>query len=138
MLKVVNLINGIICFACLQTGSVLWAQNFVTDTKDEIEDYLGAQNVGHSIARASDGTEYLHFMDGEITVQYRFDEEDTCVSYFMFFPELGLMEAINGLDAAFERVNERKWREFDGRHYFIWLLDRTDDGYRISVTAEIH
>lgn len=132
-----DLITWIICFVYLQLGSALWGQNFVTDTKGEIRDYLEAQNVGHSIALAKDGREYLYFMDGEITVRYRFDKEDICVSYIMLFPEAGLRESINGLDAAFERVDEGKWREFDGRNYFIWSLEKVDDGYRISVTAGI-
>lgn len=115
----------------------VYGQNFVTDSRTEITDHLDSLNMDYTIAMATNGSEYLHFMDGEITVQYQFNEEDICVAYIMLFPEAGLEESIKGLDATFQRINDKQWREFDGQQYFSWTLDRKYDGYRISVVTEV-
>lgn len=98
---------------------------------------MDSLNIDHAIDVAPNGSEYLRFRDGKITLHYRFDEDDICIAYIMLFPEAGLEESIHGLDAAFQRMSDGRWREFDGQQYFIWTLDRKDDGYRISVVTEV-
>jgi hypothetical protein len=103
-------------------------QNFVTDSKEEIREYFDSLQVKYSIDPAGHGLEWLHFKDGEINVSYYF-YEDTYTLYSMLFSEAGLKESINMLDSSFEKVNENKWREFDGQQVYIWSLGKLEQEY---------
>lgn len=119
-------------------GSVkLYGQNFVTDSMEVIKNHFDSHNVKYSIDRTLDGSECLHFKDGEITVEYYFNKEGICVIYRMLFPEEGLAESLDGLNASFTFVKDGMWREYDGRQYFIWLLDKKGNGYSLSVFTEV-
>tara|TARA_R110001583_G_scaffold126931_1_gene278505 strand:+ start:388 stop:813 length:426 start_codon:yes stop_codon:yes gene_type:complete len=115
----------------------LYGQNFVTDSMEVIKDHFDSDNVKYSIDTTLDGSECLHFKDGEITVEYYFNNKGICVIYRMLFPEEGLVESLDGLNASFTFVKDGMWREYDGRQYFIWLLDKKDNGYSLSVFTEV-
>jgi len=115
----------------------LYGQNFVTDSMEVIKDHFDSDNVKYSIDTTLDGSECLHFKDGKITVEYYFNNKGICVIYRMLFPEEGLVESLDGLNASFTKVKDGMWREYDGRQYFIWLLDKKDSGYSLSVFTEI-
>ena len=114
----------------------LYGQNFVTDSMEVIKGHFDSDNVKYSIDMTLDGSECLHFKDREITVEYYFNKEGICVIYRMLFPEEGLAESLDGLNASFTKVKDGMWREYDGEQYFIWSLDKTDNGYSISVFTE--
>ncbi len=115
----------------------LYGQNFVTDSMEVIKDHFDSHNVKYFIDRTSDGSQCLHFKDGEITVEYYFNIEGICAIYRTLFPEEGLAGSLDTLNASFTKVKDGMWREYDGRRYFIWLLDKKGSGYSLSVFTEV-
>lgn len=114
----------------------LYGQNFVTEPKNMVIEHFNSQSVEYSINRTSDGFEVLHLKDGQITVEYYFNKDEICFVYRMLFPEEGLVESIEALNFAFTKVKERMWLEYDGQQYFIWSLDKTGNGFSLSVFTE--
>ncbi len=114
----------------------LYGQNFVTEPRDVIIEHFNSPSVEYSIDRTSDGFEVLHFKDGEITIEYYFNKEGICFVYRMLFPEEGFVESIEALTSEFKKVKEGMWREYDGQRYFIWSLDKTENGLSLSVFTE--
>jgi len=114
----------------------LYGQNFVSDTKQDVLEYFNSLQVNYSIDTTVDGFEYTHFRDGEITVEYYFNDIDVCVSYRMLFPYEVQEEFTDLLDLSFERISESMWKEFDGKQYFIWTLSKVVKGYCITVSTE--
>lgn len=111
-------------------------QNFVTEPKGVILGHLDSLQIKYSVDTAKNGSGLIHFKDGEITVEYHLDKEGLCTIYRMQFPEKGLAESIDALNSTFTKIKEGAWREFDGEQYFIWSLEKTDNGYSISVFTE--
>lgn len=112
-------------------------QNFVTDPIVAIKEHFDSIKVEYMLKRTLDGSECLHFKDGEITVEYYFNNEGMCVIFRTLFPEDGLVATLDALNTSFTKLKDGMWREYDGLQYFIWLLDKSGNGYSLSVFTEV-
>ncbi|MCG2462818.1 hypothetical protein K8352_18790 [Flavobacteriaceae bacterium F89] len=124
-------------FAIVLGIEELNGQNFVTDPIEVIKEHFDSHNVEYLINRTLDGSECLHFREGEITVEYYFNDEGICVIYRTLFPKEGLAESLDALNASFTKLKVGIWREYDGLQYFIRVLDKTISGYSLSVFTEV-
>lgn len=123
-------------YSILFSVKTMNGQNFVTEPKDFILKHLDSNRIAYRVDKTPDGFEFIHFSDGKITVEYYIGKEGFCAVYLMQFPEEGLAESLNALNSAFTKIKEGVWREFDGDLYFIWSLEKTDNGYSLSVFKE--
>gem|GEM_PF-6391543 len=115
----------------------LYAQNFVTDSKDFVTGHLDSLGVNYNFRTNAEGLEYLCFQDGVFEIQYVFNKIGYCIYYRIICPEAGYEPMIKSLNDSFERISENQWKEFDGREYFIWSTEVKNDSCFITVQTQI-